>query len=135
MVMNLIGPKVAGTSGKAENVKVPFKVVLKSDKNGVVIEYQKHKTREKKERQKQKRTKGARKKKLEKLQVERKSKKVDSKVVEKKVEIETKKIIEKKPEVKVAVKVQDTEKKVEKNETTNPTKSDSGSPVIERRVK
>jgi len=42
MVMNLIGPRVAGLSGEAKNVKVPFKAVLKG-RDSVIIEYQKNK--------------------------------------------------------------------------------------------
>lgn len=44
MVMNLIGPRVAQAGGKAENVKVPFKVKLEDDKKSAVVEYQKTKT-------------------------------------------------------------------------------------------
>jgi predicted AlkP superfamily phosphohydrolase/phosphomutase len=42
MVMHLIGPRVANMAGKAENVKVPFKVSLEGE-NNVLIEYQKNK--------------------------------------------------------------------------------------------
>ncbi|MCX5701987.1 MAG: alkaline phosphatase family protein [Candidatus Omnitrophica bacterium] len=42
MVMHLIGPRVANMAGKAENVKVPFKVSLQG-KDSVLIEYQKNK--------------------------------------------------------------------------------------------
>lgn len=41
MVMNLIGPRVATVGGgKANNVKVPFKVFMSEDKLSVIIEYQ-----------------------------------------------------------------------------------------------
>lgn len=39
MNMNLIGPKVAGVGGKAENAKVPFKVFLREG-GGLTVEYQ-----------------------------------------------------------------------------------------------
>jgi predicted AlkP superfamily phosphohydrolase/phosphomutase len=39
MVLNFIGPRISGLSGKTENVKIPFKVVIK-DKNTVSIKYQ-----------------------------------------------------------------------------------------------
>lgn len=41
MVMHLIGPRVAGLSGKADNTRVPFKVTLKG-KDKILIEYQKN---------------------------------------------------------------------------------------------
>jgi len=40
MIMNLIGPKVAGFGGEARNTKIPFKVTLQENKNSVIIEYQ-----------------------------------------------------------------------------------------------
>jgi len=40
MIMNLIGPKVAGLMGKAENTKVPFKVSFLSDPKKVSINFQ-----------------------------------------------------------------------------------------------
>lgn len=43
MAMHLLGPRIAKIGAKAENAKVPFKVVLK-DKEGVIVEYQRHKT-------------------------------------------------------------------------------------------
>ncbi|MBN1527109.1 MAG: alkaline phosphatase family protein [Candidatus Omnitrophica bacterium] len=43
MVLNLIGPKVAGAFGKADNVKVPFKVTLKDDNESIAIEFQDNK--------------------------------------------------------------------------------------------
>lgn len=43
MVMYLIGPRVATGRGKAENVRIPFKVQIKEDKEGIVIECQKNK--------------------------------------------------------------------------------------------
>ena len=43
MVMDLIGPRVAGPGGKAEHARVPFKAVLPEGKKSVDIEYQKNK--------------------------------------------------------------------------------------------
>ncbi len=43
MALGLIGPRVASSGEKADNVRVPFKVLLQKNKKGVVIEYQKNK--------------------------------------------------------------------------------------------
>lgn len=40
MVLNFIGPRVAAAGSKADNTKVPFKVTLQRDKDGIAVEYQ-----------------------------------------------------------------------------------------------
>ena len=40
MIMNLIGPRLAAPSGKADNVKVPLKVSLQKNQNSILVEYQ-----------------------------------------------------------------------------------------------
>jgi len=43
MVSNLVGPRIATPGGKADNVKVPLKILMQDDKKGVTIAYQNEK--------------------------------------------------------------------------------------------
>ena len=43
MILDLIGPRVATLKQEAQNVKVPFKVILQDNKKSVIIEYQNNK--------------------------------------------------------------------------------------------
>ncbi len=43
MIMNFIGPRFATAGGKINNTKVPFKVTLRRDRDGILVEYQNNK--------------------------------------------------------------------------------------------